>query len=154
MSLSGKVEGEVEIQASADKFFHIFRKKLHHVPNISSERIHAAKVHEGDWENVGSVKHWDITIEGKKTSVKEKIEAIDDDNRILTYSLFDGEISESYKSFKGTLQVIDKENNGGIVKWTFEYEKLSENITAASPESYLEFASVVTKDIDDHLLKE
>jgi len=62
MSLSGKVEGEVEIQASADKFFHIFRKKLHHVPNISSERIHAAKVHEGDWENVGSVKHWDITI--------------------------------------------------------------------------------------------
>lgn len=93
-------------------------------------------------------------VEGKKTSVKEKIEAIDDDNRILTYSLFDGEISESYKSFKGTLQVIDKENNGGIVKWTFEYEKLSENITAASPESYLEFASVVTKDIDDHLLKE
>jgi len=39
------------------------------------------------------------------------------------------------------------------VKWTFEYEKLSENITAASPESYLDFATMVTKDIDDHLVK-
>jgi len=62
MSLSGKVEGEVEIKASAEKFFDIFRKKLHHVPNITPEKIHAAKVHEGDWENVGSVKHWDFTI--------------------------------------------------------------------------------------------
>jgi len=61
-------------------------------------------------------------------------------------------VSESYKSLKGTLQVTDKEN-GAIVKWTFEYEKLSENITAASPESYLDFATMVTKDIDDHLVK-
>lgn len=90
--------------------------------------------------------------EGRKTSAKEKIEAIDDDNKIISYSLFDGEISEGYKSLRGTLQVINKEN-GGIVKWTFEYEKLQENITAASPDSFLDFAAKVTKDIDDHLVK-
>lgn len=61
MALSGKVEAEVEIQVPAAKFYNIFRKQLHHVPNISSD-VHGAKVHEGDWENVGSVKHWDFTI--------------------------------------------------------------------------------------------
>ncbi|RDX64233.1 MLP-like protein 31 [Mucuna pruriens] len=153
MALSGKVETEIEIQAPAAKFYNIFRKQLHHIPNISTERVHGAKVHEGDWENVGSVKHWDFTIEGKKRSAKEKIESIDDDNKSITYSLFDGEISESYKSLRVTLQVIDKEN-GGVVKWTIEYEKLKENIVAASPDSYLDFAAKVTKDIDAHLVKE
>ncbi|XP_027362122.1 MLP-like protein 43 [Abrus precatorius] len=152
MALSGKVETQIEIQAPAAKFYHIFRKQIHHIPNISTEHVHGAKVHQGDWENVGSVKHWDYTIEGKKTSAKEKIEAIDDHNKTITYSLFDGEVSESYKSFKVTLQTIDKEI-GGLVKWTIAYEKLRENITASSPDSYLDFAIKVTKDIDAHLVK-
>ncbi|CAI8605509.1 unnamed protein product [Vicia faba] len=153
MALSGKVESETDIEASATKFFHVLRKQLEHVPNISPE-IHGNRVHEGDWESVGSVKHWEYTIEGKKVSAKEKIEAIDDDNKTLTYSLFDGEVSENYKSFKSTIQVIDKEHGGGIVKWTFEYEKLNEDITGASPDSYLALAEKVTKDIDAHLVKE
>ncbi|KAJ1425416.1 START-like domain superfamily [Sesbania bispinosa] len=155
MALSGKVETEIEIETAAAKFYHLFRKQLHHIPHISKDHVHGAKVHEGDWENVGSVKHWDITIEGKKTNVKEKIEGVDDDNKIITYSLHDdGEVSESYKSLKVILQVIDNDKeNGGIVKWTIEYEKLKENITAPSPHSFLDFATKVTKDIDAHLLK-
>ncbi|KAK7308726.1 hypothetical protein VNO77_42352 [Canavalia gladiata] len=152
MALSGKVETEIAIQASASKFYNIFRKQLHRVPNISTERVHGAKVHEGDWENVGSVKHWDYTIEGRKKSAKEKIESIDDHNKLISYSLFDGDINENYKSLKVTLQVIDKEI-GGIVKWTIEYEKLKENISAASPDSYLDFAVKVSQDIDAHLVK-
>ncbi|RHN77959.1 putative START-like domain-containing protein [Medicago truncatula] len=93
-------------------------------------------------------------FEGKKQSAKEKVETIDDDNKVITYSFFDGEVGESYKSLKVTLQVIDKEHGGGIVKWTFEYEKLKEDITGPSPDSFLEFAAKVTKDIDAHLIKE
>jgi len=91
-------------------------------------------------------------VEGKKTSAKEKIEVVDDANKTIIFSIFDGEIGESYKSLRATLQTIDKEN-GGIVKWTYEYEKLSENITAPSPQSFLDFVILVTKDIDDHLVK-
>jgi uncharacterized membrane protein len=61
MALSGKVESEVEIQAHASKFYNVFRKQLEHLPNISTH-IHGAKVHEGDWETVGSVKQWEYTI--------------------------------------------------------------------------------------------
>ncbi|KAF7808720.1 MLP-like protein 43 [Senna tora] len=92
--------------------------------------------------------------EDKKTSAKERIEAIDDENKTISYSLFDGEVDKCYKSLKVTLQVKDKENGGGgLVKWTIEYEKLEENIKGAAPETYLDFAAKVTKDIDAHLLK-
>jgi len=153
MALSGKVETEVEIQAPGAKFYNIFRKQLEQVPNISNE-IHGARVHEGDWENIGSIKHWEFTVEGKKQSAKVKIETIDDDNKIIIYSIFDGEVSENYKSLKAILQVIHKEHGGGIVKWAYEYEKLKEEITGASPDSYLDLAVKVTKDIDSHLVKE
>ncbi|GAU30867.1 hypothetical protein TSUD_15530 [Trifolium subterraneum] len=154
MVLSGKVESEVEIQAPASKFYNVFRKQLEHLPNITTH-IHGAKVHEGDWENIGSIKHWEFTIDGKKLSAKAKIESIDDDNKIITYGIFDGEFSENYKSLKTIIQVIDKEHgDGGIVKWTYEYEKLKEDITGVSPELILDFAIKVTKEIDAHLIKE
>jgi uncharacterized membrane protein len=61
MALSGKVESEVEIQAPAAKFYHFYRKQLEHLPNISTH-IHGARVHEGDWGTIGSVKQWEYTI--------------------------------------------------------------------------------------------
>jgi len=61
MALSGKVETEIEIQAPAAKFYNVFRKQLEQLPNISNG-IHGARLHEGDWENVGSVKHWEYTV--------------------------------------------------------------------------------------------
>jgi hypothetical protein len=50
--------------------------------------------------------------------------------------------------------VIDKEHGGGIVKWTFEYEKLKDDITGASPDSYLDVAIKIANEIDAHLVKE
>ncbi|XP_045803291.1 MLP-like protein 28 [Trifolium pratense] len=154
MALIGKVETEVEIQAPASKFYNFYRKQLEHLPNISTH-IHGARVHEGDWETVGSVKHYEYTIDGKKISATIIIESIDDDNKVITYSIIDKEVTGDYKSLKGIIQVIDKEHGGGgIVKWAFEYEKLKEDITGVSPESYLDLAVKVAKEIDAHLVKE
>jgi hypothetical protein len=63
-------------------------------------------------------------------------------------------VSENYKSLKIIIQVIDKENGGGIAKWTYEYEKLKEHITGVSADSYLNCAIKITKEIDAHLVKE
>jgi hypothetical protein len=92
--------------------------------------------------------------DGKKISAKAKIESIDDDNKVITYTIFDGDVSENYKSLKAIIQVVDKEHGGGIVKLNYEYEKLKEHITGLSPELILDFAIKVTKEIDAHLVKD
>ncbi|XP_045798882.1 MLP-like protein 34 [Trifolium pratense] len=153
-AFGGKLQSEVEIQAPAAKFYNFNRKQLEHLPNISTH-INGAK---GDWQNVGFVKQWEFTIAcirwRKKKSAKAKIESIDDENKAITYSVFDGEVSKNYKSLKAIIQVIDKEHGGGgIVKLTYEYEKQKEDITGLSPQSILEFGIKVTKEIDAHLVK-
>ncbi|XP_058728489.1 MLP-like protein 43 isoform X1 [Vicia villosa] len=152
MALCGKVFTEFESEVPAAKFYNIFRKQLQHIPNIA-EDVHGATLLEGEWDKAGSVIHWEYTIDGEEESAKGKIETIDDDNRVITFSLFDGNVSENYKSFKGTLQVMDGEY-GAFVRWTFEYEKVKEDITGAVPVSYLDLVADVTKDIDAHFVEE
>ena len=68
MALNGKLETEIEIKAPADKFYNIFRSQMHLLPNVSSDKIQGVKVHDGDWETVGSVKHWNYTLGKRKTN--------------------------------------------------------------------------------------
>ncbi|KAJ1427919.1 START-like domain superfamily [Sesbania bispinosa] len=148
--LTGKVTTESGIRSPAHKFFNVFAKQLHDLHNIV-ERVHEGKVHQGDWHGIGSIKNWTIIVDGKVETCKESIEAIDEKNMTATYNLYDGEMSKNYKIFKWTLQVIDKEGVGGVVKWTFDYEKLNEEIPP--PYRYLDYISALTKDVDAHLLK-
>jgi hypothetical protein len=59
MSLFGKVEGDVEIKASAEKFHEVFSGRPHHVSNVCPDKIQGCALHEGDWGNEGSVIYWD-----------------------------------------------------------------------------------------------
>jgi hypothetical protein len=65
-SLKGKLETEIEIKADPQKFYEIFKKQAHQVPN-ATDHIQAVEVHEGDWETHGSVKLWNYTV-GKPTT--------------------------------------------------------------------------------------
>nr|AFK45085.1 unknown [Lotus japonicus] len=150
MVLTGKVVHEFGIQSPSDKFFKVYTTQLHSVQNVA-QRVHETKVHEGDWHDIGSVKIWTITIDGKVETCKENIEVIDEQSKLITFNVFDGEVSKKYKTFKFTLQVIDVENAGGVLKLTLEYEKLSEDITP--PYGYLDFVTEAAKDVDAHLLK-
>lgn len=82
----------------------------------------------------------------------ETVEEIDEENKKLTMNLFGGDIDQYYKVFKIYLEVIDKAEGNAVVKWTFEYEKISEDIDP--PNGYMDYISKITRDIDDHLLKE
>ncbi|KAF7827663.1 MLP-like protein 43 [Senna tora] len=154
MGLSGKLETEIEVKAPSGKFFHHLTKELHNVQHIT-DSIHGAEFHEGDeWHTIGSVKTWTYIVDGKKVTNKERIEAYDEEKKILTFDIFEGEVSERYKSFKVTLKVNEKEDgsdNGAIAKWIVEYEKVNEGIP--DPKGHLEYVTNVTKDVDAHLSK-
>ncbi|MED6107762.1 hypothetical protein PIB30_017254 [Stylosanthes scabra] len=151
MAISGKISVEVAIKVEASKFFHILAKEFHNIQNIC-ERVHGANLHEGDdWHRTDSVKQWTCLIDGKVITCKEKIEAIDEEKKSLSYKLFDGDVGLNYKVFKVNVQVTETNNECSLVKWSIEYEKINED--AKTPYAYLEFLETGTKEVDDHLLK-
>ncbi|THG15315.1 hypothetical protein TEA_008783 [Camellia sinensis var. sinensis] len=180
MGLTGKLVRQVEIKSDGDVFHELFRAKPHHISTMSPGNIHGVDLHEGDWGHVGSVISWNYThdstdSEGQSSHrwgmklrhkphhistmspgdmvlicMKEVVEAIDEENKSVTFKVIDGDLTELYKAFKGTVHVDTKGENN-LVTWTLEYEKKSEN--AEDPNTLMDFVINVTKDIETHHLK-
>ncbi|CAL5338932.1 unnamed protein product [Camellia sinensis] len=169
MGLTGKLVRQVEIKSDGDAFHELFRDKPHHVSTMSPGNIHGVDLHEGDWGHVGSVISWNYThgmkvigdmlalsslgtilMYGKKKVIKDVIEAIDEENKSVTFKVIGGDVTELYRTFKITVHVDTKGENN-LVTWTFEYEKKSEDVE--DPNTLMDFAINVSKDIESHHLK-
>jgi hypothetical protein len=88
------------------------------------------------------------TIDGEAKAAKEKIVAIDDTNKSITFKVIEGDLLKEYKNFVIVVQATPK-GEGSLVHWTMEYEKLKDDIP--EPNSLLQFLIDVSKDIDAHL---
>ncbi|XP_038893088.1 MLP-like protein 31 [Benincasa hispida] len=150
MSLHGKLEADVEIEASASKFHELINKRLHHVSKASGDKVQSCELYEGDWGEVGSIIYWNYFHDGKAKVGKDVIEAVDLAKNMISLKVIEGDLLKDYKTFKYTIQAIPK-GRGSVVHWTMEYEKLHENIPDSH--SLLEFCLGISKDISDHLLK-
>lgn len=62
MGLEGKLEREIEVKAEADKFYNVFRKEMHLLTTVCSQHLKSVELHHGDWETLGSVKHWNYHL--------------------------------------------------------------------------------------------
>jgi hypothetical protein len=87
-------------------------------------------------------------IDGQAKVAKEKIEAIDETNKSITFKVIEGDLLKEYKSFKIFVQASPK-GEGSLVHWSMEYEKLKEDVP--EPKTLLQFAVDMSKDIDGHL---
>ncbi|XP_038893047.1 MLP-like protein 31 [Benincasa hispida] len=150
MSLQRKLEGDIEIEASASKFHELLHKRLHHVPKASGDKVQSCELHEGDWGKVGSIVYWNYFLDGKAKVGKHVIEAIDEEKNLMKFKEIEGDLLKIYKSFNYTIQAIPK-GKGSVVHWTMEYEKLHENIPDSH--SLLELCLAIAKDISDHIQK-
>lgn len=83
---------------------------------------------------------------------KEKIDAVDDATRTLTYSVIDGELLKYFKHYKGHLTVKPKPRDGSLLKWFCEYEKASQDQEVPGPDSIKEFVVKTFLMIDDYTL--
>ena len=92
----------------------------------------------------------DITTDGEVHTCNERVEEVDEQNKKITFKLFDGDI-EKYKVFKVILEVINKADGSSAVRWTIDYEKKNENID--TPNGWMDYLSKGTRDIDGHLVK-
>ncbi|OIV95105.1 hypothetical protein TanjilG_21495 [Lupinus angustifolius] len=144
MALSGKVSIEFGIKAANSQWFNLFHKNLNQIQNIC-ERVHQAHVHEGDWHTIGSVKNWTFIIDGKLVKHKEKVEAIDESKKTLTWSFFDEDLGQQYKVFILTMEVNEKDNGSALCKCTIQYELVNENVEP--PYAYLDFINKSSKHV-------
>ncbi|KAL9265355.1 MLP-like protein [Drosera capensis] len=148
--LTGRLVAEFGLRSSGDLFHDMFSTKPHHISNISPQHIQGCALHEGEFGVPGSVIIWNYAIDGKANVAKEIVEAIDVENKSITFSVIEGDLTKEYKTFKLTIDIVPK-GEIDVVKWTIDYEKLHESVP--EPIKILEVAIHVTKDIEAHHLK-
>ena len=94
------------------------------------------------------------------TFAKEKLEVADDENKVVSYSVVDGELVDFYKNFKITLQVAPAKaapegeaeaGAGAVVNWAMEFDKANDQVP--DPDVIKETATKTFHDLDDYLLK-
>ncbi|XP_050232660.2 MLP-like protein 28 [Mercurialis annua] len=149
MALVGKLEGEVEIKASAEHFHDVFSCRPHHVNVMSPDKIQGCDLHEGEWGKHDTIISWNYTHDGVAKVAKELVEKIDDENLSTTFKVIEGDLLNEYKEFRLIVKATPKEGGGSLVHWTLTYEKLHEGIP--DPHSLLEFCLHTSKDICSHL---
>ncbi|KAF8399302.1 hypothetical protein HHK36_015167 [Tetracentron sinense] len=146
-----KLEVDIEVKSSADKFWGSIRDSTTLFPKVFPELYKSIDVLEGDGKCVGSVRLLKYP-EGISavTESKERIDAVDDANMKVAYHVIGGDLLKYYKHFKAFLHVTPK-GDGSFVKWSCEFEKASEEVP--DPHFIQEFAVSNFKDLDAYLLK-
>ncbi|MBA0572503.1 hypothetical protein Golob_002839 [Gossypium lobatum] len=124
-----RMECQVKIKSSADKFFEAYQTKAQLMPKLANQVDRDVKLVEGSgWDSEGSV---------------------DDKDRTIVYKLVEGEIMKAFKSWKSIFNVMPM-REGSSVKWTTEFEKQNDDVP--DPVRYGEFLTTWTKNVDTYLL--
>lgn len=91
----------------------------------------------------------DDLYKGSPVIAKDRIDAVDEKNKSITFKLIGGEVTKYFKSFRATLQVTSQPNKN-FIKWTLEYEKVSQEVP--TPHSHLDFLVSASRKVDAYLL--
>ncbi|XP_077237813.1 MLP-like protein 423 [Tasmannia lanceolata] len=149
--MASKLQLDIEVKSSAEKFWGSMRESATLFPKAFPELYKSIEILEGDGKDVGSIRliKFQDEISFLKVS-KEKILTVDEANKAVSYSVIDGDLVTFYKDFKANLQIIPK-GDGAIVKWSAEFVKANDDVP--DPIILQEFAVQTFNDLDSYLLK-
>ncbi|EYU32956.1 hypothetical protein ABFS82_11G051000 [Erythranthe guttata] len=148
MGLTGKLISAIEFKAGGDVFHELIRHNPHQITDITPEKVQGCDLHEGEFGHVGTIVNWRYTYDGKEKTAKQVIQKINEEQKLVQFKTFEGDLMEVYKTFLVTFHVETK-NDIDLVTWTFEYEMLSDDVVE-HPIAMLSFVIDVTKDIETH----
>ncbi|XP_062113041.1 MLP-like protein 28 [Humulus lupulus] len=155
MAKIAKLEVQVELKSSAERFFEIINCKQHLIPKISPDIVKDNKLIKGDLKsknNNNTFIGFALLLLDKSETAKHMVEELDEENKLITLKMIDGDVMKYYNNVKATFHVTgNMGQKGSLVKWTFEYEKMNDNIP--DPTKYAELSSVIIKSIDAYLIK-
>ncbi|CAA0817173.1 Polyketide cyclase/dehydrase and lipid transport superfamily protein [Striga hermonthica] len=145
-----KIELQTQIRSSPSKLFDVYKNKIYLMPKICPNKVEKVDVLEGDGKSLGSVRLWTYVM-GVPVIAKDKIVAVDEEKRSITFELIDGEVTKYFNHFKATFVATTAKANMNLVKWILEYEKASEDVP--NPSGHLEFLANMVMEIDAYLFK-
>ncbi|CAM8883653.1 hypothetical protein QQ045_018993 [Rhodiola kirilowii] len=148
--MAKKMEVDVEVKISPEKLWDTLRNSVTVFPVAFPELYKTIEVLEGDGKSPGSVRLLTFTEGNPFLVSKEKIEAVDDEKKTVTYSVIDGDLMKYYKSYKCHI-FVEPKGEGSLVKWTCDYEPVVEDPN--EPVMIKEFAVKTFKDIEEYNLK-
>ncbi|KAI3864408.1 hypothetical protein MKX03_027396 [Papaver bracteatum] len=138
---------------SGDQLYGFFMNEITKLPLVLPLIYKNLQILAGDGKSVGSIRLAKISMgTSELVSIADKVEAVDDESRTLSFSITDGDLLRMYTKFSYKLTVApggDKQSC--LAKWSVEYEKQDEGIP--NPIEYLELASYIAKAVASHLAK-
>ncbi|GMN66587.1 hypothetical protein TIFTF001_035653 [Ficus carica] len=146
MAQIAKMESQVDIKSSAERFYETFKNKQNHLPKMCPNVVQDIQLIKGDWESIGSLRKWIFAPAGDSSTeiATIRIEAADDKKKSVTFSILDGNLKKLYNSFVVTIEAIEKaDGSGSTLKTTSEYEKVNPGVP--EPGKYFVFASLLYK---------
>jgi Pathogenesis-related protein Bet v 1 family len=151
--MAAQTEVEVALKSAPVKLWEAIRASADLFPTILPDQYKSIRILEGDGKSVGSVRLVNYAPGTPVvTFAKERVEAVEEENMMVSYNVIEGEILDLYKNFKATLQVAPKgegEGEGSLAKWTLQYDKASSEVP--EPELIKEAAIKTFNALDAHL---
>ncbi|KAH6763412.1 hypothetical protein C2S52_020845 [Perilla frutescens var. hirtella] len=145
--MASKIEAEIELKSPAEKVWNNLKQFTVVFPKALPQTYERIDVLEGDGKSVGSVI---LSIFKESQSVKERIELVDDEKKILSYSFLEGEILNHFKNYKAIICVTSK-SDGALINYSAELEKADAH--APNPDFFRDFVVKLFHDFDAYLLK-
>ncbi|OIC57260.1 hypothetical protein A7L55_19100 [Acinetobacter baumannii] len=144
------VSVEIDLKVFAQKLWGAIQDSATLFPKIMPSHFKSIEV-IGDG-NVGTIRKMKYG-EGMKgaTHASERIEALDETNMTVTYTVIEGEILSIFKVFKPTLKVIPgADANSSKLSWNVEFEPAG---NATPPTEPIKEAAISTfKAVEGYLL--
>ncbi|KAJ0865864.1 putative Bet v I/Major latex protein [Helianthus annuus] len=148
MALTGTIIGKVEISSGSKVIHDIFRHTPSDIASICPDKIHACDVLSGRRGAVGSKIIWHFTYDGKKQSLTEVIDEVDETNHKIVFKVLEGELVDGkYKAFIITFHCEQKDGKQCAV-WIIDFERPDTSVPY--PTSFMEYLCDYLKEIDDH----
>ncbi|KAI3933032.1 hypothetical protein MKW92_034482 [Papaver armeniacum] len=152
------MEVEFKAKCSAEKLYTMITRDAPEIPKYVPKMVHNVQVLPGDGEvRVGSIFVWEY-VQGDKASTvtaKEKVIAVDHKNMSLTYTVFEGDLTNDFPSLDVTLSITPTQSDGNykcLVKYSVQYEKANED--GPDPTYLMKLLEHFGKSLDTNLFKE
>nr|USU81826.1 MLPL1 [Nepeta sibirica] len=152
--MASKLEVELELKSDVEKMWKNFKEFTKLFPKALPHLYEGIAVAEGDGISAGTIFISTLKPTDPSNPVvsinKERIDSLDDEKKILTYSYIEGEILKSYKNLKGTVSMSSNNGDGTIFKYVVEFDKA--NAQVPDPLLFKDFLVMVFQGFDDYVL--